>query len=119
MHRIYETPVYDGRTKVWRILNLNSGSVYSTEYPSQVDALNIIEGGTVRAGAVVTHISLAEIRGRLITPTGPWKAMEAYAEQAHIEGPFYIEDAGGTVIAEGLDKVNAELIVALVNRAFP
>lgn len=61
MNFIYETAVYCGRTKVWRVLNLNTGTVYSVEYESRSLALASIEDGTVRGSAVVKCLTLQEI----------------------------------------------------------
>lgn len=61
MNFIYETAVYCGRTKVWRVLNLNTGTVYSAEYPTQLAALESIEDGTLRATAVVHRVVLKDI----------------------------------------------------------
>ena len=35
---IIEMPVFDGRLKEWRILNLNTGTVYSMAFKTEVDA---------------------------------------------------------------------------------
>ena len=64
---IYETAVYCGSQKEWRILNLNSGTIYSMAYESEELALNAIEDGEKRAGHIVKRISLQEIRVKLIT----------------------------------------------------
>jgi len=57
---IYETPVYCGRTKVWRVLNLNTGTVYSSEYESRAKAMESIEVGVFR-GAVVKAVPVEEV----------------------------------------------------------
>lgn len=44
---IIEVPVYCGARKVWRTLNLNTGTVYGTEHPTEQDAYNAIPRGEV------------------------------------------------------------------------
>lgn len=55
---ILETVVYDGSQKVWRILNLNTGTVYSSEFAEQVKAIDAIEHGKIRGGRKVQYVSL-------------------------------------------------------------
>ena len=59
---ILETVVYDGAIKVWRVLNLNTGTVYSMHYDSQVEALNSIEDGAMRAGQLVKRVPLRDLK---------------------------------------------------------
>lgn len=56
---IFEMPVYDGRTKEWRILNLNSGTVYSGTDETEEAASNAIEDGSKRAECIVKRLSLS------------------------------------------------------------
>lgn len=60
---IIETAVYDGAVKVWRVLNLNTGTVYSVHYDTEVEALASIEHGTSRAGNWVKRVTLRELKG--------------------------------------------------------
>jgi hypothetical protein len=53
MRNIHEVPVYDGKTKVWRILNISTGTIYSGDDPTEEAALRAIEDGKQRAGATV------------------------------------------------------------------
>jgi hypothetical protein len=59
---IYETIVYCGRTKVHRILNLNTGTLYSSEYDNELDARLDIKDGEVRCGKTVKFIDLFTLR---------------------------------------------------------
>ena len=61
VNTIYETAVYCGRTKVWRILNLNTGTIYVEEFKTNALALAAIEDGTVRGASVVQMIPLVDI----------------------------------------------------------
>jgi hypothetical protein len=81
MKFIYETAIYDGRDKNWRILNLSTGSVYSSSFPNEQDALDAIEDGENRDGHIVWRVTIAAIRKNLpqnsalkydhTTPEGP------------------------------------------------
>jgi hypothetical protein len=62
---IYETVVYCGRTKVWRVLNLNTGTVYSLDYEEKQQAIDSIEDGKERAGYIVKYIELFDLRRKL------------------------------------------------------
>lgn len=57
---IWETTIYDG--KVWRVLNLNTGVVYSTEYVTETDARHAIPDGEERNHDTVRLVHLHEIR---------------------------------------------------------
>lgn len=48
---IYEMPVFDGRAKEWRVLNLLTGTVYSESYDSESAALADINEGEKRGQA--------------------------------------------------------------------
>lgn len=61
MEHIYETAVYDGRTKEWRILNLNTGTVYAGTDDTEYKALKSIKNGERRAGKVVQRIPRARL----------------------------------------------------------
>lgn len=50
-------PVYCGSEKVWRILNLDTGTVYSSNFVDAETAFTAIKEGEVRAGKVVKAIS--------------------------------------------------------------
>lgn len=63
--KIYECPVYDGRTKEWRILNLNSGTVYSSEFNTEEEASLAINEGVFRSkksAQVVQKTTIKELR---------------------------------------------------------
>lgn len=62
---IHELVVYDGATKVFRILNLYSGTVYSSEYETLELAKAAIDHGEKRAGMVVNCTTLEEINEAL------------------------------------------------------
>jgi len=62
---IWETVVYCGRLKEWRILNLLSGTVYSNHYNTREEAYAAIEDGTERDGKIVKRVTLEKIRDRL------------------------------------------------------
>jgi hypothetical protein len=63
MKYIYETAIYDGRWKHWRILNLNTLSAYSTEFESEDAALAAIEDGQKRAGKIVKRVRARDLIG--------------------------------------------------------
>ncbi len=58
---IYETATYCGRLKEWRILNINTGTVYSSHFNTEEGAYHAIEDGVERAGAVVKRVKREEI----------------------------------------------------------
>lgn len=58
---IYEMAVYCGRTKVWRVLNINTGTVYSSEFGTIGEANASIEDGEPRAGLIVKRVTLNEV----------------------------------------------------------
>ena len=62
---IYEMPVYDGRTKEWRILNITTGSVYSGTNITMADTEAAIEDGVERAGHIVRRVTLRELQAIL------------------------------------------------------
>lgn len=59
---IYEMPVYCGRQKEWRILNLNTGTVYSNSYETEEEAINSIKIGEERAGSKVVALELFDVK---------------------------------------------------------
>ena len=65
MKEIHETPVYCGAMKVWRILNVNSGTLYSMEYDTEEQALNGIKAGEVRNNKTVKLWSILDVAGVL------------------------------------------------------
>ena len=67
---ILETVVYCGREKKWRILNLNTGTVYAKEFEKHemVKAIDSIEHGTLRGGLLVQYVSLLLIT-QTVEPT--------------------------------------------------
>jgi len=58
---IYETAVYCGRLKEWRVLNLNTDTIYTRGYDSEELALDSIDSGEIRSGKIVKRLSLREI----------------------------------------------------------
>lgn len=58
---IYETVVFDGAMKVWRVWNITTGTVYSNSYETETEAYSDIEDGAVRGDAKVVMISRIEI----------------------------------------------------------
>lgn len=61
MDYIFELPVYDGAQKVFRVLNLATGTVYSNEHNTLNEAIKGIEDGKIRAGCEVKFVTLEEI----------------------------------------------------------
>lgn len=59
---IYETVIFDGRIKTWRIFNITTGSVYSTDYETEKDAYDDIEDGQIRDEHTVKKLT----RGQLL-----------------------------------------------------
>lgn len=58
---IFELVVYDGSQKVFRVLNLNTGTVYSCEHESYGAAFTSIDDGAERAGNIVKAVTLEQI----------------------------------------------------------
>ena len=58
---IYEVVVYCGATKVFRVLNLSTGTVYSCDYDTFDEAFASIKDGEIRSGKVVKRTTLEEI----------------------------------------------------------
>lgn len=58
---IYETVIFDGRIKTWRIFNITTGSVYSKDYETEKDAYNDIEDGTIRNEYTVKKLTRERI----------------------------------------------------------
>jgi hypothetical protein len=63
IHResIIEVTVYDGALKVWRILNLNTGSIYSMRYETEEIARDSIEEGDIRGGKIVVGCTFRDL----------------------------------------------------------
>lgn len=57
--------VYDGAMKVWRVLNLTTGTVYSSEHDTKELAEASIEDGQKRAGFFVKRVTLEDISAGL------------------------------------------------------
>jgi len=71
MDNIYETVVYDGRTKEFRILNLSTGTVYSMGYEKRHKAEQAAEeeNGIERTrGRRVKFIQLFDLQRKLEQP---------------------------------------------------
>lgn len=59
---IYEMPVYCGRLKEWRVLNLTTGTVYSNAYESESEAASKIQHLEARGDATVQRVTLFDVR---------------------------------------------------------
>jgi hypothetical protein len=59
---IYETVVYDGGSKEYRVLNLNSGSLYTQIYKEEFEAFEAIKDGEERNGYIVKRIKVDSIK---------------------------------------------------------
>lgn len=91
---ILETVVFDGSQKVWRILNLNTGTVYASEFDEQVKAIDAIEHGQIRDGQKVQYVSLQlivetvePILGPPVEPK-PWTFAEEAGWYNPVGGPL-------------------------------
>lgn len=62
---IYEVVIYDGGLKVWKVMNITTGSLYSFEYNTFEEAEASIEDGKGRVGKVVKRVSLSTIQNLL------------------------------------------------------
>ena len=62
---IYETAIYDGALKNWRVLNLSTGTFYSNRYETQEEAEASLENGAERAGHTVIRVSRLALMGAL------------------------------------------------------
>lgn len=112
---ILETVVFDGSQKVWRILNLNTGTVYASEFDEQVKAIDAIEHGQIRDGQKVQYVSLQlivetvePILGPSVEPK-PW----TFAEEAGWYNPvggFDVAEAHANI--EELRRRQQELLAA-------
>lgn len=63
--QIHEVPVYDGRLKEWRVLNVTTGTVYSGAHDSEEAASQSIKDGEVRGDSTVKRHSLRTVAGLL------------------------------------------------------
>jgi len=61
MGYIYETVIYDGGMKQWRILNLSTLTFYNMKYDTKEEAEEAIEHDTIRAGSTVRRVRQSEI----------------------------------------------------------
>jgi hypothetical protein len=62
MKSIYEVPVYCGRLKEWRVLNINTGTVYSCAFKTEEKAFRSIQDGGERGGKIVRRLALETLR---------------------------------------------------------
>lgn len=64
-YNVYETAVYDGQTKSWRILNICTGTVYASHFKTKEDAeANIMldsEKGVSPSSHVVYLVPISEV----------------------------------------------------------
>jgi hypothetical protein len=58
---IFETVIYDGGMKEWRILNLNTGSFYSMHFSTFDKAKESVAVGEMRSGLEVKFIEVHDI----------------------------------------------------------
>lgn len=65
---IYEMPIYDGGLKVWRVLNLQTGTFYCLEYKTEALALASIKQGELRDGKTVCRIRVQDLYQLLPQP---------------------------------------------------
>ena len=65
MSPIFETAVFDGAGKRWRILNLATGTVYASDFDTQDEALAAIEDGQVRGSRRCRRATLGQIAAAL------------------------------------------------------
>lgn len=83
---IYEMVVYCGARKVFRILNITTGSIYSMDYETEKEASDAIEDGEERCGDIVKRISIGDMR-TLLRREFPVKTPNSFAGGArYIEG---------------------------------
>jgi hypothetical protein len=103
MGLILETVVFDGVQKKWRILNLNTGSVYASEFYEQVQAIDAIEHGQIRDGQKVQYVSL-QLLVETMTPYLPVGDKEpkpwTFAEEAGWYRPVGIAEAHESIKEE-------------------
>lgn len=59
---IYEMVVYCGALKVFRILNISTGTIYSMDFSTEREASAAIEDGEERANKIVKLIKIDELR---------------------------------------------------------
>jgi hypothetical protein len=63
---IFETVIYDGGMKEFRVLNLMTGTFYCVKYDTYEEAWNSIEDGVERAGHIVKAIPLGEVNNSVL-----------------------------------------------------
>lgn len=61
MKIIYECPVYCGRLKEWRVLNVNAGTVYTRGFETFKEASNSIDTIHKRNGWTVKRVTATQI----------------------------------------------------------
>lgn len=59
--KIYETVIYDGALKVWRVWNITTATVYSNSHKTEKEAYASIEDGATRGGNTVIRVQRHEI----------------------------------------------------------
>lgn len=70
---IFETVIYDGGMKQFRVLNLVTGTFYCVAYDTYNEAWNTIADGTERAGDIVKAICIQDINIYLNRSAGAFK----------------------------------------------
>lgn len=58
---VYEMAVYCGAMKVWRVLNINTGTIYSTNFETMRLAEDSIKEGEVRGSWTVKKVTLMDV----------------------------------------------------------
>lgn len=58
---IFETVVYCGAMKVFRVLNLSTGSIYSSDFATEDEANEAIEDGAIRGESLVKCVPLSDL----------------------------------------------------------
>lgn len=66
MKSVYETVVYDGATKVFRVLNINTGLIYNMNFKDKAKAEAAIDDGCIRYDMTVKSVSLSDVQTLLI-----------------------------------------------------
>lgn len=81
---IFEMPVYCGDRKTWRVLNLNTGTVYCLDYDTEQEALDSINHGTIgRAGQTVCRVRMKSLRHYLADPGNEFRGRVQCIMDAH------------------------------------
>mgnify|MGYP000381981794 CR=1 FL=1 len=77
MRKIYETVVFDGSIKTFRILNLTTGTVYSMNFDTFEEADKAIKRGEVRGQCTVDAVELKDIQLLLLMNEAERKTLQS------------------------------------------